>query len=225
MILNIICIILIIILICTILFLYKIAKAFKFAHENDNAIIEELKKNSYDYKKELERYKEQCKIYEDEIKEFPEIEINGRFKKKSMKYQGFKVLIGDYMPDISLTTMKALQYYGIDVDVVRSSHDIIERIKNGYDYDLIFTNNVFPCGESGEDTLYQLKLIENFDKPIIIHSVSENKRNYFINECGFDEYIVKPVTIEKLKPILEKFLEEKRKNGRKKYKRKNDANK
>lgn len=221
MILYIILIILIIILFCTIIFLNKVAQAFKFAHENDITIIEELNKDLNNYKNELERYIEQCKIYEDEIKELPEIEINGRFKKKSMKYTGFKVLIGDYMPDISLMTMKALQFYGIDVDVVRSSHDIIERIKNRYDYDLIFTNNVFPHGESGEDTLYQLKLIENFDKPIIIHTVSENKRNYFINECGFDEYIVKPVTTEKLKPILEKFLEEKRKNRIKKYKGKN----
>lgn len=216
MILNVILGILIIILIVIILFLIKHIKTYTHTHEKDGITIEEITKELDYYKNELDRCKEQCKIYEKEIKEFPEIEINGQLKKKNMKYQGVKVLVGDYMADISMMTMKALQYYGIDVDVVRSGHDIVERIKNGYDYDLIFTNNVFPNGESGENTLNQLKLIENFDKPIIIHTVSDNKRNYFVNECGFDEYIVKPVTVEKLKPILEKFLKEKRKNGRNK---------
>lgn len=201
-----------IILICTILFLNTIIKSYKENNEINNRTINRLYKHINDTQKELDRYEEQCKIYESEIKQFPKIEINGKYVNKNMNYNEYHVLIGDYISTTSIFTMRALQYYGIDVDVVRSGHDIIERVKNGYVYDLIFINNVFPNGESGENTLDQLKNMKYFKTPVIIHTVSDNKRDYFINECGFDEYIVKPVTIEKLKPVLQKFLKEKKKN-------------
>ena len=54
--------------------------------------------------------------------------------------------------------------------------------------------------------LAELKRIEGFNIPVVLHTISKNKRDYFINEIGFDEYIEKPITQEKIKPILEKIL-------------------
>lgn len=176
-------------------------------------------------KRELIRLKDQIKIYEEQVNNTQEIIINNKKIKKNPIYKGKKVLVGDYVDISAENTMKMLQSFGITVDIVKSGEDIVDRIKNNYKYDIIFTNNIFKKGFGGKETLDKLREIKGFKTPVVIHTVSFNERHKFINIYGFDEYIEKPLDQEKLKPILEKFLEEKRKNGRKKYKQKNDANK
>ena len=99
--------------------------------------------------------------------------------------------------------------FGIKVDIVRSGKDIIDRIKHGYKYDAIFTNNVYK-NFSGLETLNQLREIDNFHTPIIIHTITQNARHEFVDEDGFDEYIEKPLNIEKVTPILKKFFDKKK---------------
>ena len=82
----------------------------------------------------------------------------------------------------------------------------VDKIKHGYECDVIFTNNVYKHGGSGSATLYELKQIKDFDIPVVIHTISENERNHFIDDCGFDEYIVKPLNQEKVKPVLDKLF-------------------
>lgn len=178
-----------------------------------NSSLEE--ENTYK-ESELNRYKEQVSIYEKEELDKKTIFLNGVKINKNFLFKGKKVIIGDYMETSSLNTMKVLQSFGITVDVVRSGDDIVDRIEHGYKYDLIFTNNVYENGGSGFKTLMKLKSIKGFKTPVIIHTVSVNQRNYFVNECYFDEYIEKPVTQDAMRPILEKFLKKRRKrNGRK----------
>ena len=86
-------------------------------------------------------------------------------------------------------------------------------IKNGFKYDLIFTNNQYEKGVTGPNTLDKLKQIKGFKTPVIIHTVDFNKRETYIKEYGFDEYIEKPLNTEKVKPILNKFLNK----GKKKW--------
>lgn len=170
-------------------------KNIKLVEINSN-----LKEENTYKENELNRYEEQVFLDDKEIK-------------KNFLFKGRKVIIGDYMEETSLNTMKMLQSFGITVDVVRSGKDIVDRIEHGYEYDLIFTNNVYENGGSGSKTLMELKSIKEFKTPVIIHTVSANQRNYFINECHFDEYITKPVNQEDLKPILEKFLKQRRKKN------------
>ena len=92
------------------------------------------------------------------------------------------------------------------VDIVRSSEDIIDKIKHGYKCDIIFTNNIYKKGPKGPEMLSKLRDIEGFNIPVVIHTISDNERYYFIDVCGFDEYVVKPLSQEKIKPILDKFL-------------------
>lgn len=157
--------------------------------------------------RELDRCKEQIKIYEKKDEEVKEITFT---KNKKIKvnpiYKGKRALIGDYIDYSSETTSKILKSFGMTVDIVRSSEDIIDKIKHGYKCDIIFTNNIYKKGPKGPEMLSKLRDIEGFNIPVVIHTISDNERYYFIDVCGFDEYVVKPLSQEKIKPILDKFL-------------------
>lgn len=172
-----------------------------------------LKEENTYKENELNRYKEQVSIYEKDELSRKIIFLGSKEINKSFLFKGRKVIIGDYMEGTSLNTMKVLQSFGITVDIVRSGKDIVDRIQHGYKYDLIFTNNVYKNGGSGFKTLMELKTIKGFNTPVIIHTVSVNQRDYFVKECHFDEYITKPVTQDDVKPILEKFLKQRRKKN------------
>ena len=101
--------------------------------------------------------------------------------------------------NISKRVLKSL---GFEVDVVRNKEDVINKIKLQNDYDIIFSNNVYPDG-SGPDCLKELKQIEGFSIPVVIHTITKDAREYFIDTIGFDEYIVKPLNKMKVKKALE----------------------
>lgn len=157
-------------------------------------------------KNELNRCREQIRIYEKKEEKIPTIKINHKKIRKKPIYKGKRVLVGDYYEWSSDNTMNILKSYGITVDIVRTGNDIIEKINHGYKCDLIFTNNIYKNGYNGVTTLNKLREIENFNIPVIVHTRSENEREYFVNVCGFDEYVVKPLTQENIEPILKKFL-------------------
>lgn len=127
------------------------------------------------------------------------IEYNGKFK-------GKKALIGNYDNFSSDQTRKMLMIFGISVDIVTTSIELYDRIKNGYKYDIIFTNNIYQKGYTGPELLHRLKEINGFDTPVIIHTVSQNAREHFVNTIGFDDYLEKPIKYEDLERVLNKFL-------------------
>ena len=184
-----------------------IMKLFNTIKEKD--ITYNTLENDYkDWKEEFEYTKrelERCKIQIDVL----EKEEENRIPKKKNLYKGKRVIVGDYDKFSSQNTKEVLNSFGIKVDIVRSGKDIIDRIKHGYKYDAIFTNNVYK-NFSGLETLNQLREIENFHTPIIIHTITQNARHEFVDEDGFDEYIEKPLNIEKVTPILKKFFDKKK---------------
>ena len=120
-------------------------------------------------------------------------------------YKGKRALIGDYFTPSSNITKQTLESLGFEVDVIARSQDVIQVIKSNNNYDVIFSNNIYRDG-TGPDCLKELRKIEGFNTPVIIHTVSQNLEDYFINVVGFDGYIVKPVTIDNVKPVLEKIF-------------------
>lgn len=182
--------------------IYVIKNAYDTLGKNYSS----LKETTKFYENEIERYQEQIRVYEKKEESNTYVIINNKKIKKNNLFKGKRALVGDYIECSSDNTIKVLQSFGMIVDVVRSGEDIIDKIKHGYECDIIFTNNIYKHGGSGPSTLYKLKEIKDFDIPVVIHTISDNERKYFIDDCGFDEYIVKPLNQEKVKPILDKLL-------------------
>lgn len=172
------------------------------------------------YLKENKELNEKCSMYIRDIEGLKEMlnkqekeeyekkdgyeTVEGKIKEESI-YKGKKALIGDYMLSSFCNTEKVLKSLGFSVDIVKKKEDVINKVKYQNDYDIILSNNVYPDG-SGPECLKELKKIENFSTPVVIHTITENARDYFINRIGFDEYIVKPLTQKKVKSVLEKIL-------------------
>ena len=127
---------------------------------------------------------------------------------KSIKYttnKKIKVLIGDYTDSMAPFTNSVLRNMGIETEVVPTASDIIDRVKDGNDYDLIITNNTYSNGESGEKVL-ELKEEKDFSIPIVVLTVRHNSRMEFLS-AGFDEYIEKPLDEKKVINVFTKFID------------------
>ena len=54
--------------------------------------------------------------------------------------------------------------------------------------------------------LEKLKEINDFNIPIVINTIDQNKRNYYMKEYKFDEYLEKPLRQAEVKKILSKLI-------------------
>lgn len=173
------------------------------------------KEEQKSWMKKLEQYDLELSKMEDKVNKFI---LKSGFVMEDEKlvndpiFTGKKVLIGNYDDYSSNQTRIILQSFGMDVEIVKSSLDIIDRIKNGYIYDIIFTNNIYQRGMFAPELLIELKKIEGFNTPVVIHTITEDSRSYFVDQLGFDEYIVKPIyasdpdKVDEIKKILKKLL-------------------
>lgn len=160
------------------------------------------------YENEIERLQEQ-------IKEFERVEIE-TFKANPVKiwneeikyngiYEGKKALIGNYDNFSADMTKKILQNFGLSVERVKTSTDLYEKAQINH-YDIIFTNNIYKSGIDGPTLLKQLRDLEGFNTPVIVHTVSDKPKEYFILDLGFDGCIKKPIQIKDVEYVLKKFL-------------------
>lgn len=203
--------ILILIIIVLIVIIALLAKRLKIWHIDYDT----LKDDCHSYQEKIRKYKHKLDCSENQIKIYEKLEIEKmekicKYTKEKLPFKGKRALVGDYSESSYMITVKALQSLGLIVDVVRSGKDIVDMIKNGYKCDIIFTNNVYEGGDSGERTLHALKEIKGFHIPVIIHTVSRDQRKHFVDECGFDDYIEKPLNKANLQPVLSKFLKSKK---------------
>lgn len=201
---------LILIVSATLFFFIKKVLKIQTSYENLKKEYAQLKDNE-DYKqREFDRMKNQIEMYEKKEENIPEIKISNKKIKKNPIYKGKRALVGDYTDLSYKNTVSILKSFGMTVDVVHKGTDIVDKIKHGYTCDIIFTNNIYKEGYDGPTTLDNLREIEGFDIPVVIHTISKNERHRFIGILGFDEYVVKPLTQENTKPILDKFLSKKK---------------
>ena len=182
-------------LIVIVLLIDSIIRKNKVIEKQQNNIIEKEKQKNF-LKNEIKRLKKQTQILEE--KEFDyliqnPLSINNESKSYNGLYKGKKALIGNYDSFSSKQTRNMLMLFGISVDIVTTGIDIFERIKNGYQYDIIFTNNIYQIGYTGPELLHKLRALENFNTPVVIHTISRNARTHFIDDIGFAEYLEKPI--------------------------------
>ena len=128
-------------------------------------------------------------------------------KQKYKPNKKIKALVGDYYELTANNTNFMLKSIGVDTEFVPSAKDIIDKIDEGELYDVIITNNIYRCGEMGSPVLDELKGREGFNTPIVILTVDQDARYHYVDCIGFDEYIPKPLDIEKAVTILPKVIE------------------
>lgn len=119
-------------------------------------------------------------------------------------FKGKKALVGDYFPFSYANTKIVLTSLGMSVTIEERVDGVKDRILKGEHYDVIFTNNIYRGG-TGLQLLNQLKEIENFNIPIIIHTISEEPVQHFLN-LGFDGCLKKPIKQEEVIQALKNLL-------------------
>lgn len=175
----------------------------------------------YEVNKEQEERLNRMKAYDENQKNLMEEErkkesvkwnkkIQSQYNDKLVKFKyesnmKIKVLVGDYTTSMAPYTNSILKSMGIQTEVVPTASDVIDRINSGKKYDFIITNNVYPKGESGKQVLDTLKAKEGFSTPIIILTIDQDARELYVDELGFDEYIPKPLDVDKVKRVFTKL--------------------
>ena len=119
-------------------------------------------------------------------------------------FKGKKALVGDYFPFSYANTKMVLQSLGMKVIIEETMNGIKDRILKGEQFDVIFTNNIY-CSGTGSQLLKELKAIENFETPVIIHTISEKPIQHFL-DLGFDFCLKKPIKQEETIQVLKNLL-------------------
>ena len=133
------------------------------------------------------------------------VEISDKYKPNKK----IDILVGDYNKSSVSNTVSILESMGMNVKIAKSGVEIIKRIKNDEKYDLIITNNIYDRGHlDGFQTLKELKTLNNFNTPVIVLTVTEDKRYLFVGELCFDEYMTKLLTQEKVLETIPKVIKD-----------------
>ena len=122
--------------------------------------------------------------------------------------RGQKILVVDDNKVNLKVARRLLRDYYVDVDLVLSGQECIEKILGGEKYDLILMDDMMPR-MSGTDALRNLKNIIGFDTPIVAltaNAITGMRERYL--SLGFDEYLAKPIDCDLLNHVLRRFLRE-----------------
>lgn len=123
----------------------------------------------------------------------------------------YKLLIGDYMLESASNTFHTLTMMGFEVDVVKTSDDLIHILEQDNDYDFILSNSTYDENSSitfGIQAMEYLKNKNILKSPFIVVSIY-NEKEKFLN-LGFDSFINKYIdekkVIEGFAPFGIKFI-------------------
>ena len=130
--------------------------------------------------------------------------------KEIFDYNGKRILVVDDNKVNLKVAERLLRNYNLDITLVSSGQDCIDKINNGEIYDLILMDDMMP-NMSGVETFHKLKTISSFNAPVIALTANaiSGMREKYLSE-GFDDYLPKPIQKSELNAILIKFLEKER---------------
>lgn len=159
------------------------------------------------YKREVERIE-----FDREVKSIgiEKMTISNKHQYRVIGKKKPKILIGDYNLQSVRNTCGVLMRMGFDVDVVETAEDIIERVKSFMHYDLIISNNEYYGSKHKSKIRYsyqllnKLKEIEDFNTPVIVLTVSDDREKFI--SYGFNEYMQKVLDEEKVVEVFPKVL-------------------
>ncbi len=119
---------------------------------------------------------------------------------------GKKILVVDDNKVNLKVANRLLQGFNLDVELVTSGQECIDKIQNGEIFDLILMDDMMP-NMTGVETLKNLKRIENFNVPTIALTANaiSGMREKYLND-GFDDYLSKPIDKTELILLIQKIL-------------------
>ena len=127
-------------------------------------------------------------------------------KNKKLEVTDKKVLVVDDNTLNLKVAEKLLKDFNLDVTLVSSGYECLDKIKDGEEYDLILMDDMMPK-LSGTETLERLKTIKGFKIPVIAltaNAISGMKEKYL--QVGFNDYLAKPIEREELKRVFREFI-------------------
>lgn len=127
---------------------------------------------------------------------------------KEIEVQGKKVLVVDDNTLNLKVAEKLLKDFNLDITLVNSGYECLDKIKSGQEYDLILMDDMMPK-LSGTETLERLKSIKGFTTPVIAltaNAISGMREKYL--KSGFNDYLAKPIEKEELKRVFREYINE-----------------
>ncbi|MCL2209055.1 MAG: transporter substrate-binding domain-containing protein [Treponema sp.] len=118
------------------------------------------------------------------------------------------VLIVDDVETNLYVAIGLMKLYRLQIDTAMSGQIVIDKIRNGNTYDVIFMDHMMPEMDGIETTRHLRNL--NYMSPIVAltaNAVSGQADMFMQN--GFDDFISKPIDIRQLNYILNKFIRDK----------------
>ena len=120
--------------------------------------------------------------------------------------KGKNVLIVDDNKMNLKVAEKLLNPYGLNLTLITSGEECLERIKNKEMYDLILMDDMMPK-LSGSETLDNLKQISGFNIPVVMLTANAigSMKEIYLNK-GFSDYLSKPIDRNELDKVIKKYL-------------------
>jgi signal transduction histidine kinase/CheY-like chemotaxis protein/HPt (histidine-containing phosphotransfer) domain-containing protein len=119
-----------------------------------------------------------------------------------------RVLVVDDVETNLYVTRGLMTPYGLSVETAASGYEVIEKVKDGLSWDIIFMDHFMP----GMDGIEAAKIIRGlgYTRPIVAltaNVITGQAEMFFAN--GFDDFISKPIDIRQLNAVLNKLIRDK----------------
>jgi signal transduction histidine kinase/CheY-like chemotaxis protein/HPt (histidine-containing phosphotransfer) domain-containing protein len=119
-----------------------------------------------------------------------------------------RVLVVDDVETNLYVTRGLMTPYGLSVETAASGYEVIEKVKDGLSWDIIFMDHFMP----GMDGIEAAKIIRGLGYTRSIVALTANvitgqAEMFFAN--GFDDFISKPIDIRQLNAVLNKLIRDK----------------
>jgi len=119
-----------------------------------------------------------------------------------------RVLVVDDVETNLYVAKGLLAPYGLSVQTATSGFEVIDKIKDGASYDIIFMDHFMPKMDGIETTKKIREL--GYTRPIVALTANAlaGQAEMFVS-CGFDDFISKPIDIRQLNAALNKLIRDK----------------
>lgn len=116
------------------------------------------------------------------------------------------LIVDDDNLDIKVTR-RLLEKYKFNIEIMNSSLECIDRIKQEEEYDIIFMDHKMPELD-GMEAMKVIKGLEGYKIPKIVVLTANavtGAKEYYKNE-GFDDYLSKPIDVNELDKVIKRNL-------------------